>query len=375
MNGAARPARTVFNLRILVALSAVLAVAALNPLDAQQARPAGTPAAAAASPIRVIPIRGNVYMLTGAGANITVSIGKDGVLAVDSGTAAMADTVVATIGALDRQITSSGMPQRSCVGVVQGCTWWSSSNFLPTTVGPPAPRPIAGIVNTSADADHIGGNEKLAGAGRTFGVRNLSSGAALGAWIVAHENVGTRLSPAGNPIVPAAALPNEVYFGDDKKLNFFNGEGVVVVHVDGGHTDGDSMVYFRGSDVIAAGDAFNMAYYPVIDVAHGGSINGLVKAANKLLDMIVWEHMMEGGTMVVPGHGRLADVADVSYYRDMVTIMRDRVAHLKMKGMTLAQITAARPARDYDPRFGTNAQWTSDQFVEAVFNTLGKGTE
>jgi glyoxylase-like metal-dependent hydrolase (beta-lactamase superfamily II) len=356
-------------------MALALALAILAPLEAQQqARPATRTAAASASDLRVIPIRGNVYMLSGAGGNITVSIGKDGVLAVDSGTAAMADRVVATIGALDRQITASGMPQRSCVGVVQGCTWWNSSNFLPTTVGPAAPRPIAGIINTSADPDHIGGNEKLAGAGRTFGVRNLSN-AVIGAWIVAHENVGTRLSPGGNPIVAAAALPNEVYFGDDKKLNFFNGEGVVVVHVDAGHTDGDSMVYFRGSDVIAAGDAFNMAYYPVIDVEHGGSINGLVKASNKLLDLIVWEHMMEGGTMVVPGHGRLADVADVAYYRDMVTIMRDRIAHLKMKGMTLAQIKAARPAKDYDPRFGTNPQWTSDQFVEAIFNTLGKGTE
>jgi glyoxylase-like metal-dependent hydrolase (beta-lactamase superfamily II) len=323
----------------------------------------------------VIPIRGNVYMVSGAGANITVSVGKDGVLVVDTGTAAMVDQVIATIGALDRQVTASGMPQRSCVGVVQGCTWWSSSNFLPSTVGPPAPRPIAGIVNTSADAEHIGGNEKLAAAGRTFGVRNLASGAALGAWIVAHENVGTRLSPGGNPIVAASALPNEVYFGDEKKLNFFNGEGVVIEHVDAGHTDGDSMVYFRGSDVIAAGDVFNMSYFPVIDVEHGGSISGLVKASNKLLDMIVWEHMMEGGTMVVPGHGRLADVADVSYYRDMVTIMRDRLTAMKKKGLTLAQIKAAHPTKDYDPRFGKNPQWTPDMFVEAIFNSLGRGAE
>jgi len=314
-----------------------------------------------------------VFMIAGDGGNVTVSVGKDGVMVVDTGSGAMIDTLIATIGALDRQVTSSVMPQRSCVGVVQGCTWWSSSNFLQTTVAPPPPRPIAGIINTSADMDHIGGNEKLSNAGRTFGVRNVTSNTGIGAWIVAHENVSAHLSPRGNPIVPSAALPNEVYFGDEKKLNHFNGEGVVIEHVEAAHTDGDSMVYFRGSDVIAAGDVFNLSFYPVIDVAQGGTINGLIKASNKLLDMIVWEHMMEGGTMVVPGHGRLADVADVAYYRDMLTIFRDRLAAMKKKGMTLPQIKAAHPTRDYDPRFGGNRQWTADMFVEAMFATIEKG--
>jgi cyclase len=352
-------------------LIALAALGVVVPLAAQQGRP---PAAASTAALKVIPIRGNVYMLTGAGPNVTVSVGKDGVLAVDTGPAAMAEAVVAAIGNLDRQVTATGMPQRSCVGVVQGCTWWNSANFLPTTVGPPAPRPIAGIVNTSADLDHVGGNEKLVAAGRRFGIGGNAGGTG-GAWIVAHESVGLRLANGGRLLVPDGGLPNEVYFGDDKKLNFFNGEGVVVVHVDAAHSDGDSMVYFRGSDVIAAGDVFNLAYYPVIDVAHGGSINGLVKAANKLLDMIVWEHMMEGGTMVVPGHGRLGDVADVAYYRDMLTIFRDRITAMKKKGMTLAQIKAAHPTKDYDPRFGRNAQWTPDMFVEAMFTTIDRGIE
>jgi cyclase len=351
-----------------------LALATLT-VDAQAPRQA-TPAREAQQSrpeLRVIPIRGNVYMIAGAGGNVVVSVGKDGVMLVDSGSAAATDTLLDTVRALDRMVTAAPMPLRSCVGVVQGCTWWNSSNLLPTTVAPPAPKPIAGIINTSYDADHIGGNEKIAAAGRTFGVRNLTA-TPLGAWIVAHENVATRLSPGGEPSVAAGALPNESYFGDEKKLNFFNGEGVVVMHVDKAHTDGDSMVYFRGSDVIAAGDVFNMANYPVIDVKNGGSIQGLVTAANKLLDTIVWEHMMEGGTMVVPGHGRLADVADVAYYRDMVTIMRDRVTALKKKGMTLAQIKAAKPTKDYDPRWGKNRQWTPDMFVEAVFNTLPAGS-
>ena len=353
-----------------MATAATILAAATLTVYAQQGRAAAPPVAGSRD-LHIIPVRGNVYFIAGAGGNITVSVGKDGVMLVDSGSAAMTDAVLSAVRALDRQVTASGMPQRSCVGVVQGCTWWNGSNFLPTTVGPPAPRPIAGIINTSLDADHIGGNEKIAAAGRTFGVRNLTSTAPVGAWIVAHENVTTRLSPSGQPIVPAGALPNEVYFGDEKKLNFFNGEGIVVTHVDAAHTDGDSMVYFRGSDVIAAGDTFNMASYPVIDTKNGGSINGIIAASNKLLDMIVWEHMMEGGTMVVPGHGRLADVADVAYYRDMVTILRDRVQTMKGKGMTLAQIKTARPTRDYDPRFARNAQWTPDMFVEAIYNTLG----
>jgi glyoxylase-like metal-dependent hydrolase (beta-lactamase superfamily II) len=320
--------------------------------------------------LRVLPVRGNVYVITGAGANITVSVGKDGVMLVDTGAAAQTDAVLETVRELNRQVTASGAPMRSCIGVVQGCTWWGGSNLLAATVGPPAPKPIAGIINTSFDADHIGGNEKLAMAGRTFGVRNIGSNAAIGAWIVAHENVATRLSPNGQPNVSPGTLPNETYFGDEKKLNFFNGEGVVVTHVDAAHTDGDSIVYFRGSDVIAAGDLFDLADYPVIDVASGGSIEGLVAAANKLLDMIVWEHMMEGGTLVVPGHGRLGDVADVAYYRDMVTIMRDRVAALKGRGMSLAQVKAAKVTKDYDPRWGRNPKWTPDMFVDAIYTTL-----
>jgi glyoxylase-like metal-dependent hydrolase (beta-lactamase superfamily II) len=347
--------------------AAIFAVATLTP-HAQERQSTGATRPNGAD-LRIIPIRGNVYMISGAGGNITASIGKDGVMLVDSGAPSMTDTLLSVVLALDRQVTAAGMPQRSCVGVVQGCTWWNSSNLLAATVAPPAPRPIVGIINTSLDADHIGGNEKIAAAGRTFGVRNLAT--VVPAWIVAHENVATRLSPAGQPTVAAGALPDEVYFGNEKKLNFFNGEGIVITHVDAAHTDGDSVVYFRGSDVIAAGDVFNMANYPVIDTKNGGSINGIIAAANKLLDMIVWEHMMEGGTMVVPGHGRLADVADVAYYRDMVTILRDRVLALKNKGLTLAQITRAHPTKDYDPRFGRNPQWTPEMFVEAIYNSLG----
>ena len=157
----------------------------------------------------------------------------------------------------------------------QGCDWWSSSEFLPTTAGPRAPRPIAGIINTSDDPDHIGGNAMIAAAGRTYGVRNID-GTLPGAWVVAHENVTLRGAEA-RPAEPL--LASETYGGAEKKLNFFNGEAVVVTHMPAAHTDADSVVYFRGSDVLAVGDVLDMTSYPVIDVARGGTIQGQVERA------------------------------------------------------------------------------------------------
>ena len=315
--------------------------------------------------VRVLPIRGNVYLLTGGGANVTASVGKDGVVLVDSGSAAMADAMLAAVRELSRRVTASPAVSKSCVGT-PGCSWWASSELLPTTSAPRAPRPILGIINTSDDIDHIAGNAVIAPAGWQFGVRNITGNSVPGAWIIAHENVSLRLTKAGRTTLTAS----ETYFGRDKKLNFINGEGVVVTHLPAAHTDGDSMVYFRGSDVLVAGDILDMTSYPVIDVERGGSIQGEVDALNWILDVAVIEHMMEGGTMIVPGHGRLTDSADVAYYRDMMTIMRDRVRELRRRGMTLGQIEASRPTRDYDGRFGRNPSWTPTQFIEAIYRSL-----
>jgi cyclase len=321
------------------------------------------------SDIRILPIRGNIYLLAGAGANIVASVGKDGVLLVDTGSAQMADKVLETARALSRMVTASPTPVKSCVGVSQGCQWWSSSELLPTTAGPRAPRPIIGIINTSDDPDHIGGNAVLSAAGRAYGVRNIDN-TVPGAYVVAHENVTLRLSKAGQ----TSLVASETYFGNEKKLNFVNGEGVVITHPESAHTDGDSIVYFRGSDVVVAGDLLDMTKYPVIDIQRGGSIQGTVDALNWILDVTVVEHMMEGGTLVVPGHGRMTDAADVAYYRDMVTIMRDRVREMTSRGMTLPQIKAARLTRDYDGRFGKNPSWTPDMFVEAIYKSLNAKT-
>jgi glyoxylase-like metal-dependent hydrolase (beta-lactamase superfamily II) len=313
--------------------------------------------------IRVLPIRGNVFMLVGGGANIVASVGRDGVLLVDTGSAAKSPQVLAAVEELSRRVTGAGIPQKSCVGIAHGCQWWQGSMFLGTTVAPPAPRPIAGIINTSFDADHMGGNAALAAASLKFGAR-----LAPGAWIIAHENATLR---EGKPVAAAAeALPTESYFGDEKKLNFFNGEGVVIRHQPAAHTDGDSIVQFRESEVLVVGDILNMTAYPTIDLQKGGSVQGIVDALNWVLDTAVVEHMMEGGTMIVPGHGRLTDSADVAYYRDMMTIIRDRVLAMIKKGMTIEQVKVARVTRDYDPRFGRNPAWTPDMFVEAVYNSL-----
>ena len=341
-------------MRNVVALTAALAILSVAGRAQQPVPP---------SDVRVLPIRGNVWMLTAGGSNVVASIGKDGIMLVDTGAAAMTDKLLATIQQLDRVVTSSRMPQKSCVGIVQGCSWWNSSTFLPTTSAPAAPKPIVGIVNTSFDADHMGGNAAFAAAGRSHvGL------AAQDAWIIAHEKAPSH-QPKGAASAPAA-LPNETYEGQNFKLNFFNGEGVVLWHVPAAHTDGDTVVQFRESEVLVAGDVFNMASYPLIDVDKGGSIQGVVDALNWLLDMAIVEHMMEGGTVIVPGHGRMADSADLAYYRDMMTIMRDRVRAAVKKGMTLAQIKAAKLTRDYDGRFARNASNTPDMFVESIYRSL-----
>src|SRR5690606_31430303 len=192
--------------------------------------------------------------------------------------------------------------------------------------------------------------------------------------VLAHENVLNRMVENQ---VPFRALPTETYFTEEYKLStFFNDEGVRIVHIPAATTDGDSIVYFRGSDVIAAGDLFNMDTFPVIDVDRGGSIDGVLKGLNYILQLAIPEFRTEGGTMVVPGRGRLADSADVGYYRDMLTIIRDQVKAMVDKGMTLEQVKEARPTFGYEGRFGSDTgPWTTEMFIEAVYRSLaGSGS-
>ena len=320
--------------------------------------------------IKILPVKGNIWMFTAAGSNVVASIGKDGIVVVNTGPAALADKLLAAIQDLSHKVTALQMPQQACIGMVQGCPWWSSSTFTAATAAPPAAKPIVGIINTSLDADHVGGNAAFSQSGRSHVGVNVDN-----AWIIAHENANPVLREEHDK-VPAAArtatatLPTETYAGQKLKLNHFNGEGVVLWHMPAAHSDGDTVVQFIGSDVLATGDIFNMASYPVIDAQHGGSIQGVVDSLNWLLDIAVVEHMMEGGTMFIPGHGRLADSADLAYYRDMMSIIRDRVRAAAKKGMTLEQVKAAKLTFDYDGRFGRNPNYTPAMFVEAIYRSL-----
>ena len=321
------------------------------------------------SGIEILHVRGPVYMLTGAGGNVTVSVGPDGTLVVDSGAAGKSDALLAAIRTLQRERALRETP----------LGFGSESRSELQTVRAPAapPKPIRFVINTSGDADHSGGNEAIASAGRTITGGNVAgdlSTATQAAQILAHENVLLRMAKR-EPPVAVRAQPTDSYFTPYFKLgSHFNGEGIQLMHQPAAHSDGDSMVWFRGADVIATGDVFVMDAYPRVEIENGGSINGVVDALNDILDLAYAEFRLEGGTLIVPGHGRLSDSSDVAYYRDMVTTIRDRILGMVEKGATLEQVKAAKPTLDYDTRFGsTSGAWTTDMFVTAVYRSLTAG--
>jgi len=309
-------------------------------------------------------------MLVADGTNIAVSMGADGVMIVNTGAPAMADKVLAAVNQLANLTVTPAGPN-TCFGANCPGAWGWASPYMNAVISSPAPpRPIRYIVNTSAAAEHAGGNEKIASAG--FFPRGASFGAAVEgigrkASIFAHENVGNRLSNA-----PAAAQPTDTFFDEFQKLpEYFNGEAVILYSAPAANTDGDSFTYFRHSEVIAAGNLLSSVSYPAIDVEKGGSLQGVIDGLNRILDLAVAEYRGQGGTWIIPGRGRLSDTADVASYRNMLTIIRDRVRDSMKKGMTLAQVKASRPTLDFDPRFGsTTGPWTTDMFVEAVYKSL-----
>jgi glyoxylase-like metal-dependent hydrolase (beta-lactamase superfamily II) len=325
------------------------------------------------SPVKVLPVRGNIYVVMGGGANITLSVGLDGAFMVDSGSEAMSDQVIAAIRAVQQWVEAKAAA--SAPPVAYGAETRNSITEARRADMPP--KPIRYIVDTSIAPDHIGGNVALANAGKTFTGGNVAgqlSDVAQGAAILGHENLQNRMAnpQAGQPKLPTRAQLTDTYPTDAMKLsNFFNGEGIVLMHQPAAFTDGDTMVYFRGSDVIAAGEVYRTTTYPVIDVAKGGTINGVIEGLNHIIDLSVPEFRSEGGTIIIPAYGRISDIADVAYYRDMVTILRDRIQDMVKKGMSLEQVKAAKPTADYDGRYGaTTGPWTTDMFIEAMYKTV-----
>ncbi len=311
--------------------------------------PAGRTAAQepGAGGVSVVQLRSNFYLIAGAGGNIVVQTGPEGVIVVDSGSTDRADRVLAEI----RRLT---------------------------------PLPIRYIINTSMEADHVGGNEKLAKAGLSILAGNIVAGAGLsedlitnggGASVLAHENVLTRMSaPTGRQsLFPLAFWPTKTFAFHQYSM-YLNGEGIQVIHQPAAHTDGDTIVFFRRGDVIATGDIIDTTRFPVIDVKRGGTIQGEIDALNRLMDLSIHNLPIQwygDRTLLVPGHGHVYDKLDLLEYRDAITIVRDRIQSLIAEGKSLDQVKAANPTLGYRSQYGTDSgPWTTDMFVEVIYREL-----
>ena len=320
----------------LLAIAAFLLVGWEHPTAAQQAN----------DELDLVQIRPNFYVIAGAGGNIVVQIGPEGVILVDSGATEAADRVLATI----RRLT---------------------------------PLPIRYIINTSMNPDHVGGNDKLARAGLSILPGAVAAGAGLDddlvsnsgrASVLAHENVLTRMTASTGPQAPPFALWPTKTFAYRLYSMYLNGEGIQALHMPEATTDGDLVVFFRRGDVIATGDIIDTTRWPFIDIKRGGTFQGELDALNRLMDLAILNVPLQwqpDRTLLVPGHGFVYDKLDLLEYRDAVTVVRDRVQDLIDEGKTLAQIKAANPTLGYRSQYGAESgPWTTDMFVEVVYNEL-----
>jgi cyclase len=293
------------------------------------------------SKVQIYHVQGNVYMLIEPTNNITVEIGDQYIIVVDTGVEALADDVISAIKSL--------------------------SNL-----------PIMFVVNTGPDEDHIGGNVKLSMAGWALpnaGNTGANPEAGLEVATKARLAPGASITGYTDNIVRTTTgkmSSNAVTYGDEG-FTLSNKEPVLFYHMRAAHTDGDSIVFFRRSDVISTGELFSPDSYPVIETDKGGTLNGLIDAVNDIIVMMVPQLNEEGGTYAIPGHGHLCDRNDVVNYRDMLTIIRGRVQDMVRKGMKLEQVKAAKPSFDYDKLYGSSTGPAStDKFVEMVYHEVAK---
>ena len=288
---------------------------------------------APADNLEILEVRPTFFVIASAGANVGVQLGDDGVVVVDTGSAADAPGILAAI----KRIST---------------------------------KPIRYIINTGPDLDHLGGNEVFAKAGQRFFSGGGGRNEILTTPIVSVEGVVQYVDS-----FPQIAIPNET-FHYPRKAMYLNGEPIEVLSQPNAHSDGDAIAFFRRSDVVLAGDVIDTRQFPVIDVARGGSIQGEIAALNHIVELAVPsvpDATREAGTIVVPGHGRLCDYYDVVEYTDMVTIIRDRVRDLMKAGRSLAEVKAAQPAKGYMGRYGNlGGPGTTDRFIEAIYQSLSK---
>jgi len=325
---------------VLAGLALVAAFASVA--RAQQQQPIRTPRQTppALNPdwskaeIETLPVQGKVYLIAGAGGNIAAQAGDEGVMLVDTGVEKMADKTLAAIKKLST-------------------------------------KPLRTIVYTTLGDDHTGGGGVLVKAGQLNQAGPGIGGRTNEANLIATADIQRLMTEIGESKISIDRWPPNTFHGKQKDF-YMNDEPVIVLAAPNAVTAGDAMVWFRKSDVVATGEIFNETSFPLIDVDHGGTINGILAALNRVLEITVPKHLQEGGTMVIPGHGRIGDEHDVLEYRDMVTIIRDRVQNGIDKKQTLQQIKAAKPTYEYDLRFGRNPAWTPDMFVEAIYKTLTK---
>ncbi|HVY63978.1 MAG TPA: hypothetical protein VHH11_04070 [Gammaproteobacteria bacterium] len=272
-----------------------------------------------------LPVAGQVWMITAGGRNTAVQIGAEGVLVVNPGAEQLADAVLAEI----RRLAGD--------------------------------KRIHVLVDTNDDAAHVGANAKLA-AGPTPVAQRAA--------IIAHENSSLRMAAAG---VPDREAPTDTFFRGTREL-YFNDEPIEIIHVPAATSDGDVIVFFRKSDVVVAGDVIQDLTYPVVRLDAGGTVNGTIAALNRILAITIAAWRSEGGTLVVPNQGRIYDEGDVAEYRDMLTIIRDRVQDAIAKGQTPEQMRAAGIARDYDGRYGAATGPASPaSFIDTMNRSLRAG--